>query len=496
MRILSLLFCGIAMAAGADTRLIDAARDGNVDAVKALLAQHAPVNATQGDGSTALHWAAHRDDLAIADLLLRNGANTNAANDIGATALYLACTNRSAAMVGRLLAAKADANATLMNGETALMNCARTGDANAVKLLLTHGANVNARESGHQQTALMWAAAQKHPDVVALLIEFGADVRARSLVYTQTVVDEETQRAGREKLNYDVKRGGSTALLFAARSGDAESARILLAHGADPNDRQPDGLTAVGLAAYSGQGAVGILLLEKGADPNPAEIGYTALHAAVLRRQLDLVKALLARGAAPNAKLTKGTPLRRETQDFNLPKTLLGATPYLLAAKFCEPAIMQALAEGGADINIRMPNGATALMLAAGLGSFGGTSRRGIHTVAFGQVEPESSVLETVKMAVKLGADVNAQNPGGDTALHTAAQQAQNSVLRFLVASGARLDIKNNRGQTALMAAQQGGRFRPPADGDGADTAARRGNSHESTVALLRQLAEEQGKSK
>ena len=487
-----LLLCGITVAAASDARLIDAARNNDVEAVKALLKQHATVNTTQADGSTALHWAAHRDNLALADLLIRNGADANAVNDDGATPLYLACTNRSAPMVERLLAAGANANAALPNGETALMNCARTGEATAVKALLKDGANVNARESTHQQTALMWAAAEKHPNVVALLVEFGADVRARSLIYTQTVVDEQTQRAGREKLNYDVKHGGSTPLMFAARVGDVESARILLSHGADPNDRQPDGLTALELAAYSGEGPVGILLLDNGADPNVAEIGYTALHAAVLRSEVDLVKSLLVHKADPNAKLTKGTPIRRDNTDFNLPKTLIGATPYLLAAKFCEPAIMQALAAGGADIKLAMPNGATALMLAAGLGTLGAASRRGIAAIDFGKAEPESSVLETVKMAVKLGADVNAQNPAGDTALHTAASQGQNSVVRFLVASGARLDIRNKRGQTPLTAAMEGNRRSRPADDAGVDQSdapARRPAAHESTVTLLQDLA-------
>ncbi|MEP6715746.1 MAG: ankyrin repeat domain-containing protein [Terriglobia bacterium] len=486
-----LVLCGMGTAASENTKLIDAAREDDLGAVKVLLNQHAPVNAAQADGSTALHWAAHRDDLALADLLLRNGANANAKNDNGASALYLACTNRSAPMVERLLAAGADANATLPNGETVLMNCARTGEVKTVKALLAHGARVNAREQAHQQTALMWAAAEKHPDVVALLVEFGADVRARSLVYTQTVVDENTQRSGREKLNYDVKRGGATPLLFSARVGDVESARILLAHGADANDRQPDGLTAVSLAAYSGHQPVAMLLLDKGADPNAAEIGYTALHAAVLRSEVDLVKALLAHGANPNVKLTKGTPIRRETTDYNLPKTLLGATPYLLAAKFCEPAIMQALAAGGADLKIAMPNGATALMLAAGSGSSGNASRRGILTIDFAKPEPESGVLEAVKMAVRLGADVNAANPAGDTALHTAASQGQNSVVRFLVASGARLDIENKRGQTPLAAALEGNRRFRPADDAGVDTKAppRRAEGRDSTAALLRELA-------
>src|SRR5581483_5590286 len=111
----------------------------------------------------------------------------------------LACNNRSAAMVERLLAAKANPNAKLLNGETVLMTCSRAGSSGAVKALLVHGANPKTTEPEHNQTALMWAAAENHPDVTALLIEFGAGVRARSRSYSQTVVGEQTQRAGREE---------------------------------------------------------------------------------------------------------------------------------------------------------------------------------------------------------------------------------------------------------------------------------------------------------
>src|SRR5262245_19121384 len=179
------------------------------------------------------------------------------------------------------------------------MNCARTGNAAAVKALISAGAKVNVKEPEHDQTALMWAAAEKHPEAVRFLLEAGADVRARSRTYTQTVTSEVTQRAGREELNYTVLRGGSTALLFGARSGDVESIRLLLAAGADANDALPNEMSALVLPAHSGNGAAARLLLSKGANPNADGIGYTALHAAVLRPDLDLVKDLLAHGADP-----------------------------------------------------------------------------------------------------------------------------------------------------------------------------------------------------
>ena len=343
------LFCvavaasALGLCAASDLRLIQAVKAQDEASVRALLKQHVDVNAQQGDGATALHWAAHFDNPAIADLLIRAGARVDAASDLGSTPLHLACTNRSAPMVDRLLVAKANPNAKLLNGETVLMTCARTGDAKAVKSLLVHGADPKAREPEHDQTALMWAAAQKHPDVVALLIEFGADVRTRSRTYSQTVVGEQTQRAGREELNYDVIRGGSTPLLFAARIGDAESAKLLLAAGANANDALPDGTSALVLSAHSGQGNVAAVLLDKGADPNAMGSGYTALDAAVLRSDLNLVKALLAHKADPNIRMTRGTPVRRDTTDFNLLAPLIGSTPYLLAARFLESEIMQTL---------------------------------------------------------------------------------------------------------------------------------------------------------
>ncbi len=449
----------VGLSAAGDVRLIDAVRAKNLERVRTLLTERVNVNAPQNDGATALHWAVHLDDLPTVDTLIRAGARADVADDTGATPLYLACVNRNAAVVSRLLAAGANANAALLTGETVLMTCSRVGEAASVRALLRRGALINARESAHNQTALMWAAAQSHPDVVGALLEKGADVRARSREYAQTVTSEVTQRAGREELNYVVPRGGSTAILFAARSGDAESARLLIAAGADVNDALPDGASALVVAAHSGHRQVATLLLDKGANPNANGIGYTALHAAVLKSDLELVKALLAHGANPDSQMTRGTPVRRNSQDFELPKTLIGATPYLLAAKFLEADIMRALAAAGADTRARMKDGGTPLMAAAGMGIVPpaqdekrGTDRRGLAILDGGIVEPESRVLDTVTAAISLGSNINAMNLAGETALHIASAQGYNTVVRFLVTSGADVNARTERGLTPLGA--------------------------------------------
>jgi ankyrin repeat protein len=318
--------------------------------------------------------------------------------------------------------------------------------------------------------------------VVAALVAAGADVNARSRTYMQTVTSEVTQRRGREELNYTVPRGGSTPLLFAVRSGDVDSARALLEAHANVNDALPNGMTALVLAAHSGNEDVGILLLEKGADPNAADVGYAALHAAVLRSGARLVNALLAHGASPNLRLTKGTPVRRNSEDFELPATLIGATPYFLAAKFLEPAIMRALAAAGADVHLSMKSGDTPLMAAAGMGASPQTDRRGLSVLDGGRIEDERLVVESVSVALANGVDVNAANQAGDTAVHAAALLGYDSVLKQLAGAGAKIDVKNGRGLTALdlIAGKSAGALRSP---DRANLGPR-----QSTVDLLRVL--------
>jgi ankyrin repeat protein len=451
----------LAGAARRDHRLADAVERRDIDRVDLLLRSGADVNGTQGDGATALHWAVYTDETSLVDRLLDAGANVNAANDHGVTPLALACESRNEAVIAALLRRGADPNASVSSGESALMTASRAGTVAGVKALLARGANVNVAEQSHGQTALMWAVSERHPDVVRLLIEAGADVRARSRVRRRTV--QVANRYGDQNSVRGVTEmdlGGFTPLLFAVRNGDIQSARLLLAAGADVNDSTPSGVSALVLAAHSGQGRVAELLVERGADVHSADAGYTALHGAVLRGDRDLVRSLLARGADPSARLTRGTPSRYYSKDYAFNESLVGATPLWLAARYAEPEIMQALVAAGADPRVTAPDGSTMLTIVPtkGLGTFRVGDRRERYqgqadVAAKGDGEDEAITLDTARLALALGADINAADRAGDTALHLAASLGLTSVVRLLVERGARLETRNRRGQTALGAA-------------------------------------------
>ena len=463
---------GLGAGGAADTRVVDAARGADTTAVRALLKAGADVNAPQGDGARALHWAAHWDDMEMAELLLEARAAVNAANELGATALWLASLNGSPAMVDKLLKAGADPNIALLSGETPLMTAARTGSAEVVKLLAARGADLNATEHTQGQTALMWAASERHPQVVRVLVEVGADVNARSQVRRRRV---NTETGGfNPTATMDIDKGGYTALLFAAQQGALESIDALVAGGAGLDDAAPEGTSPLVVAAHSGHGAAGIRLLEKGADPNAAGAGYTALHAAFLRGQVELASALLARGANPNAPLLKPTPVRRASADYAFDFSLTGATPFWLAARFLEPAIMRALAANGADPTFAMPDGTTSIMAAV-------QARRRVEPgFTADPVADERVALDAVTVAVALGVDVNAANAkDGNTALHAAATRRLNTIVQFLVDSGAAVDVKNQKGQTPLALASGGAGGRGGAGG---------AESTNATAELLRKL--------
>lgn len=443
-----------AMSAGAasDLRLIDALKRQDPSAVATLLQQRVDVNEQAPDGSVALHWAVHWDDHATVERLLLAGANPNAANELGVTPLALACENGNGPMVATLLNAGANPSASFPTRPPALLLCARTGSTEAVKALLARGAEVNAREPRQGQTALMWAVSQRHPAIVRVLLAAGADVGARSRMSRLMVNRADPNDIYSGSIG-EVNVGGSTALLFAARNGDVDSARFLLDAGANADDLLPDGASALVVGAHSDQAAVVSLLLARGANPNAIGAGYTALHAAVLRGNLSTVNDLLSHGALVNSRVQHGTTTTRATREYYLPETLTGATPFLLAARFVEVEIMRALAANGADVGQALPDGTTPLMAAAGLPAPLSplVDRRGRPVLR--PVADEAAALQAVTMLVEAGVDVNATTRRGDTALHGAAARNYPTVARLLVARGAKLDVKDGKGQSPLAVA-------------------------------------------
>ena len=447
---LPLLSIGTLFAA-ANPSVVEVVRSQNRAALETLLRQHADVNAAEPDGATALHWAAHWDDAGTAQLLIRAGAHINVRNQLGMTPLLLACTNGSAKMIQLLLAAGADANLASPDGETPLMIAARTGPPEAVSTLLDHGANVNAREASRDQTALMWAVAERRPEIVRILLAHGADVHARSRVTRELIYrenpdpsDENNAKGQPHPVGEWIPRGGSTPFLFAARAGDIECAKLLLAAGANVNDTAPDGTSALVMAAYSDHGDFAAFLLDHGADPNASAAGYTALHIAVLTHDVALVKSLLAHRANPNARLTKGTPVRRFEEDLVLPQSLAGATTFLVAAHLAEVDMMHLLASAGADTRLPANNGLTPLM-AAVTPDRRSEALHGLHAN-----QAVNHMLEAVQLALQLGSDINAADEDGDTALHLAAAKGSNAIVQLLVEKGAKLEVKNKHGQTPL----------------------------------------------
>jgi ankyrin repeat protein len=442
-------------AAAADAPLADAAEKADWTHVRALLKDRVDANAAQVDGMTALHWAAHHDDLETAKLLLAAGASAKAENRYGVTPLSLACTNGNADLVRMLLAAGADANTALRGGETVLMTAARTGRVGLVQALLDAGAKVDAKDR-KDQTALMWAAADGHAAVVESLIKAGADARARL-------------------------KSGFTPMLFAAREGRIDVVRVLLKAGVDANEAiqttnraggyaAKNGVSALILAVENGHFELGAALLKAGANPNDERSGFTPLHVLTWVRKpnrgddpdgqppptgsgtlssLEFARRLVASGAIVNTRLARGTSARGKL-------TTTGATAFLLASKTADLPYMRLLVELGADPLLPNKDGCTPLMAAAGIGCTAPDEEAG--------TEPEA--LAAVEYLLSLGADVNTVDQNGETAMHGAAYKSLPKMVQLLADKGAKIDVWNKKdkyGWTPLLLAEgfRPGNFKP-----------------------------------
>src|SRR5688572_13993132 len=407
------VMCAVAPLTANGPALVDAARNGDLAAVRSLLKGGADPNQAAPDGSTAVHWAVHRDHLDMVNALLAAGAKPDRVTRYKVAPLTLAAQNGNAALVERLLAAGGNPNTVSQEGQTALMTAARNGNVAAVRALLRRGAQVGLAESVRGQTALMFAAGEGNTSAAELLLEAGAGVKQRSTC-------------------------GYTPLLFAVRNNRYETVKFLLAQGADVNDRIPDGTSALSMAILNADFDLAALLLEAGADPNSPDPRGHPLHVVAWLHQpgappdfamngedpqpvprprgklshLDMAKKLLAKGADPNALITWGdrrfnsAGVARSPVNLNIGRHYLtyeGATPFYLAARNGDEPMMRVLAAAGADPLKSNRFGVTPLMGAACLDYYEGETAGPFSGV------PESQRLEAVKLALALGNKINAR---------------------------------------------------------------------------------------
>jgi len=501
--------------AAGDPAVVAAARDGDLQTVRALLARRVNVNEPARDGSTALLWAAYHANLDMAKALIAAGANANIANRYGISPLLQAARSGDAGLVGALLKAGATLTVTHPDGETALMAASRAGRADAVKLLLEAGAAVNAADTWQEETALMWAAAEGHLDVVDTLLKAGADPNRRAHITTQ-----------QERKHADHPTGGFTALMFAVRNGHEAVARALIAGGADPKLTNGDDITATIVAIVNDRFDLAKTLIDLGADPNDGSLYFAVdMHDATIDMRardgsrlradhpnkltsMDLIKLLLDRGADPNKAFVgqlhnytlccsdeiNASPFYRAAiaSDVDVLKLLLakGAKVEWTPSEVKKEAAGGGGGGAGRGMNANVGKTPVMMTMVGGRGApFGGGPGFERLTAPPWREPGNRDALEATKILLAAGANPNVKAPDGSTPLHQAVQARQVAIIRALVAGGAKLDATNKDNLTPLLLAEKPENNK---DNQAANTDPNRYQPHrdsrEDVIAALREL--------
>lgn len=461
-----------AVAAPAYASIAEAARKQDWAAVQAMARQPgANLNAVSSEGSTALHFAIHAGEAAVVQSLLDAGVDITTRNLAGVSPLQLAITSGETAITRTLLAKGADARAMDEAKETLLMLAARYGDGAMASALIAAGADVNYVEPLLSQDALMIAVRSARPSVVEALIKAGAELNHQTPPGPEPITRAPGEGGGstgegmiRSGVPPEGQRlagtGKLTALLYAARDGQTESARLLIKAGANLELAEFNGITPLLMALGNDRHEIAKLLIEAGANVNASDwYGRQPLWVAIESRNRDVntstattngvdrdaafqvITMLLDKGANVNAQL-KHFPPRMGGHAFNLSYVpTVGETPFYRAALNNDLPLMRLLLAHKADPMLKTFHGTSPLAAAAGVGWVRG------QTFVPGGYPVQ---LEAVKMLVELGGDVNEVNDMGLAPVHGAAFRWSDDVISYLVEKGARLDVKDKVGRDAL----------------------------------------------